>query len=418
MALSQSALLDLLDALNACDGVEVVRTAVQVMLQELIEAEATAVIGAGPHERTDSRVVRRTGHRSRTLSTTAGDLELAIPKLRAGSFFPSLLERRRRIDQALFAVVMEAYVTGTSVRKVDDLVKALGADTGISKSEVSRICADLDTEVAAFADRDLSQDEFPYVFLDATYCKARIGGGKGAKGSRVASQAVVVATGVSANGRREVLGFAVGDSEEGAFWTAFLRSLKARGLHGTHLVISDAHTGLKQAIAAVMLGSTWQRCRVHFLRNVLAQVPKVSAEMVAAAIRTIFAQPDATHVRDQLDVIATMLGRQFPKVEAMLREAADDLTAFADFPVAHWKKLWSTNPLERVNKEIKRRTDVVGVFPNPRALLRLAGAVLIETHDEWQVSDRRYLSENSMAQIGALDTDSSKEVAVPELMAS
>jgi putative transposase len=418
MALSQSALLDLLDALNASDGVDMVRTAVQAILQELIEAEATAVIGAGPHERSESRVVQRNGHRSRILSTTAGDVELAIPKLRAGSFFPSLLEQRRRIDQALFAVVMEAYVTGTSVRKVDDLVKAMGADTGISKSEVSRICADLDSEVAAFADRDLSEVEFPYVFLDATYCKARIGGGKGGKGSRVASQAVVVATGVSADGRREVLGFAVGDSEDGAFWTAFLRSLKARGLHGTALVISDAHTGLKSAIAAVMIGSAWQRCRVHFLRNILAQVPKASAEMVAAAIRTIFAQPDAEHVRDQLDVIATMLGRQFPKVETMLREAADDITAFADFPPAHWKKIWSTNPLERVNKEIKRRTDVVGVFPNPLALLRLAGSVLIETHDEWQVSDRRYLSENSMAQIGALDTETHKEVAVPELMAS
>ena len=418
MALSQSALLDLLAALDAADGVERVRLSLQRMYQELIEAEATEHIGAGPHERSESRLTQRNGHRSRVLSTTAGDLELAIPKLRAGSFFPSLLERRRRVDQALFAVVMEAYVTGTSVRKVDDLVKALGADSGISKSEVSRICGELDAEVAAFADRDLAEQAFPYVFLDATYCKARIGGGKGGKGSRVASQAVVVATGVSADGRREVLGFAVGDSEDGAFWTAFLRSLKARGLHGTQLVISDAHTGLKAAIAAVRIGSSWQRCRVHFLRNVLSQVPKASGEMVAAAIRTIFAQPDAEHVRDQLDVIATMLGRQFPKVEQMLREAAEDITAFADFPPAHWKKIWSTNPLERVNKEIKRRTDVVGVFPNPAALLRLAGAVLIETHDEWQVSDRRYLSEGSMAQIGALSTDSSKEVAVPELMAS
>ncbi len=418
MALSQSALLDLLDALNASDGVDVIRAAVQVMLQELIEAEATALIGAERHERTESRTVQRNGHRSRTLSTTAGDLELAIPKLRSGSFFPSLLERRRRIDQALFAVVMEAYVTGTSVRKVDDLVKALGADTGISKSEVSRICAELDVEVAAFADRDLSETSFPYVFLDATYCKARIGGGKGGKGSRVASQAVVVATGVSADGRREVLGFAVGDSEDGAFWTAFLRSLKTRGLHGTHLVISDAHVGLKSAIAAVMVGCAWQRCRVHFLRNVLAQVPKGSAEMVAAAVRTIFAQPDAEHVEEQFDVIAGMLGRQLPKVEAMLREAKDDLLAFTGFPQVHWRQIWSTNPLERVNKEIKRRTDVVGVFPNPAALLRLAGAVLIETHDEWQVSDRRYLSEASMAQINAQPTDQDKEVAVPELIAS
>ena len=418
MALSQSALLDLLDALNASDGVDVVRSAVQVMLQELIEAEATAVIGAAPHERSDARTVQRNGHRPRTLTTQAGDVELAIPKVRAGSFFPSLLERRRRIDQALFAVVMEAYVTGTSVRKVDNLVKALGADTGISKSEVSRICADLDDEVAVFADRDLAETEFPYVFLDATYCKARVGGGKRGKGSRVASQAVVIATGVSADGRREVLGFAVGDSEDGAFWTGFLRSLKARGLSGTELVISDAHTGLKAAIAAVMIGAAWQRCRVHFMRNVLAQVPKGSQEMVAAAIRTIFAQPDAEHVRDQLDVIATMLGRQFPKVEQMLREAAVDLTAFADFPPAHWKKIWSTNPLERVNKEIKRRTDVVGVFPNPAALLRLAGCVLIETHDEWQVTSRRYLSEESMKLITADPTNPGKEVAIPELVAS
>jgi putative transposase len=418
MALSQSALLEVLDALKVSDSEDVIRAALQVILQQLIEAEATSVIGAGLYERTDSRTTQRNGHRDRVLTTAAGDVELAIPKLRVGSFFPSLLERRRRIDQALFAVVMEAYVTGTSVRKVDDLVKALGADSGISKSEVSRICAELDAEVAAFADRDLTATTFPYVFLDATYCKARVGGIKNGKGSRVASQAVVVATGVGADGRREVLGFAVGDSEDGAFWTAFLRSLKARGLAGTQLVISDAHTGLRAAIDAVLIGASWQRCRVHFLRNVLAQVPKGSAEMVAAAVRTVFAQPDTAHVREQLDVIATMLGRQFPKVETMLRDAATDITAFADFPVSHWKKVWSTNPLERVNKEIKRRTDVVGVFPNPTALLRLAGSVLIEVHDEWQVGDRRYLSEGSMALLTTSQTQISKEVATPELIAS
>jgi transposase-like protein len=419
MALDQSALLEVLSALKASESEDVIRTAVQVILQALIEAEATAVIGAGPHERTESRVAQRNGHRDRLLTTAAGDVELAIPKLRVGSFFPSLLERRRRIDQALFAVVMEAYVTGTSVRKVDDLVKALGADTGISKSEVSRICAELDAEVAAFADRSLSATTFPYVFLDATYCKARVGGARNGKGSRVASQAVVVATGVSADGRREVLGFSVGDSEDGAFWTAFLGSLKTRGLAGVQLVISDAHAGLRGAIDSVLLGASWQRCRVHFLRNVLGQVPKGSAEMVAAAIRTIFAQPDAAHVREQLDVIATMLGRQFPKVEAMLRDAADDITAFADFPVGHWKKIWSTNPLERVNKEIKRRTDVVGVFPNPAALLRLAGCVLIEVHDEWQVSDRRYLSEGSMTQLtDPTTTELTEEVATKALIAS
>jgi putative transposase len=407
MALDQSALLEVLDALKVADVGDRVRQAAETVYQALIEAELTDTIGAALHERSEHRTNLRNGHRTRILSTTAGDLELRIPKLRTGSFYPSLLERRRRVDQALFAVVMEAYLHGVSTRKVDDLVKALGADTGISKSEVSRICADLDTEVGAFRDRSLAEQQFPYVFLDATYCKARVN-------HRVVSQAVVIATGVRADGWREVLGFAVGDSEDGAFWTAFLRSLKARGLGGVQLVISDAHTGLKQAISAVLLGAAWQRCRVHFLRNVLAQVPKGSAEMVAAAIRTIFAQPDAAHVREQLGVIAGMLGRQSVKVETMLRDAAEDLLAFTSFPSAHWKKIWSTNPLERLNKEVKRRTDVVGVFPNPEALLRLAGAVLVEAHDEWQATDRRYLGEATMALL-ATPTEPSP-VATSELM--
>src|SRR5262245_54935015 len=305
---------------------------------------------------------------------------------------------------------MEAYLHGVSTRKVDDLVKALGASTGVSKSEVSRICADLDEEVGAFRDRSLAEIAYPYVFLDATYCKARVN-------RRVVSQAVVIATGVTADGRREVLGFDVGDSEDGAFWTAFLRGLKARGLAGVQLVISDAHQGLKQAIGSVLIGATWQRCRVHFMRNVLAVVPKGNQEMVAAAVRTIFAQPDADHVAEQFEVIAAMLGRQLPKVEQMLRDARDDLLAFAGFPAAHWKKIWSTNPLERLNKEVKRRTDVVGVFPNPPALLRLAGAVLVEAHDEWQVTaERRYLSERSLALLAEKKTGHDKEVAKPELM--
>jgi len=399
MALDQSALLELLEALKSAGADDVVRRAVESVFQALIDAEATARIGAEAHQRTETRVAQRNGYRDRLVTTAAGDVELRIPKLRAGSFFPSLLERRRRIDQALFAVVMEAYVTGTSTRKVDDLVVAMGADAGISKSEVSRICTELDVEVAAFRDRSLAEVEFPYVFLDATFCKARVGGDRRGRGSRVAGQAVVIATGVSADGRREVLGFDVGDSEAGAFWTAFLRGMKARGLRGVQLVISDAHTGLKAAVESILLGASWQRCRVHFGRNLLAAVPKGHADMVAAAVRTIFAQPDAASVRSQLNVIAGMLGRQFPKVEQMLRDAADDITAFAEFPAAHWKKIWSTNPLERVNREIKRRTDVVGVFPNPAALLRLAGAVLGEIHDEWQVNDRRYLSEASMAQL-------------------
>jgi putative transposase len=273
---------------------------------------------------------------------------------------------------------------------------------------VSRICADLDTEVAAFRDRSLAGMAFPSVFLDATYCKARVN-------HRVVSQAVVVATGVAADRHREVLGFGVGDSEDGAFQAAFLRSLKARGLAGVQLVISDAHAGLKAAIASVLLGAAWQRCRVHFLRNVLARVPKGSAELVAATIRTIFAQPAPAAVREQLDIIAGMFGRHFPRVEAMLRDAADDITAFAGFPLSYWKKIWSTNPLEKLNKEIKRRTDVVGVFPNPEALLRLAGAVLVEAHDEWQVGERRYLSEGSMALL-ATPAHNPKEVAALALL--
>jgi transposase-like protein len=257
-------------------------------------------------------------------------------------------------------------------------------------------------------DRSLAGTAFPYVFLDATYCKARVD-------HRVVSQAVVIATGVAADGHREVPGFDVGDSEDGAFWTAFLRSLRARGLAGVQLVISDSHAGLKAAISSVLPGAAWQRCRVRFLRNVLAQVPEGSAEMVAATIRTIFAQPSAAQVRDQLGVIASMPGRQFPRVGAMLPDAAGDVTAFAAFPPGHWKKIWSTNPLERLNKEIKRRTDVVGVFPDPDALLRLAGAVLVEAHDEWQAGQRRYLSEGSMALL-TRPTATPEEVATPALL--
>ena len=409
MAMDQSALLELLDALKGAGVDDRVRIAAQSMYQALIDAEAEGVIGAGFWERTEGRTAIRNGSRRRLLSTTAGDLELRIPKLRTGSFFPSLLERRRRIDQALFAVVMEAYLHGVSTRKVDDLVKALGADTGISKSEVLRICKDLDEEVGAFRDRSLADTTYPYVFLDATYCKARVN-------HRVVSQAIVVAIGVTADGRREVLGMDVGDSEDGAFWTAFCRGLKARGLGGVQLVISDAHSGLKHAIAAVLIGTSWQRCRVHFMRNVLAVVPRGNAEMVAAAIRTIFAQPDASHVDEQFGVIAGMLGRQLPKVETMMQEAKEDLLAFTGFPQVHWRQLWSTNPLERVNKEIKRRTDVVGVFPNPEALLRLAGAVLVEQHDEWAAADRRYFSEQSMALVTTTTTSAVGQVRPPELM--
>lgn len=415
MALDQSALLDLLGQLKLTDVSDRIRTATETLYQQLIEAEATAFIGAAPFERSEARTTQRNGSRPRTLTTTAGDLNLKIPKLRAGSFFPALLERRRRVDQALYAVVMEAYLHGVSTRKVDDLVKALGADTGISKSEVSRICEDLDQEVGAFRDRDLSAMGYPYVFLDATYCKARVG-------HRVVSQAIVVAFGVAADGRREVLGFDVGDSENEGFWTAFLRSLKARGLDGVKLAISDAHSGLKKAIGTVFQGAAWQRCRVHFMRNVLSTVPKGSQEMVASIIRTAFAQPDAVHVNTQFEEVTRMLTKSHPKVAAMLGDAREDVLAFAGFPTRHWRQIWSTNPMERVNKEIKRRTDVVGVFPNTAALLRLAGAVLVEQHDEWEAGDRRYLSEASMAELTTMNTPAAtpikETVLLPELTAA
>jgi putative transposase len=389
MALDQSALLELVEMLKTGDGGELMRRLLTTILQELVDAEATAFIGAEPHQRTEARTTQRNGTRDKLVTTATGDLMVRIPKVRTGSFFPALLAPRRRIDVALHAVVMQAYVEGVSTRRVDDLVVAMGG-TGISKSEVSRICAGLDADVAAWRARPLHEQPFPYVFLDATYCKARVN-------SRVVSQAVVIATGVSAEGRREVLGCAVGDSETETFWTEFLRGLRDRGLGGVQLVISDSHRGLTNAVAAVLQGAAWQRCRVHFMRNALAKVTKGHAEMVAATIRTIFAQPTGDAVRAHVDVVADMLARQFPAVAGQLREAKEDLTAFADFPHAHWRKIWSTNPLERLNREVKRRTDVVGIFPNTDALLRLSACVLIEAHDEWQDSDRRYLSEESMA---------------------
>jgi putative transposase len=382
---------ELLDAIVERPEGDLVRRLAEFMFQELIETEATARIGAERHERTATRSTRRNGHRPRRLSTKAGDLSLRIPKLREGSFFPSILERRRLIDDALYAVVMEAYVHGVSTRKVDDLVRALGCDSGISKSEVSRICSEMDSILAAFRDREL-EEPFCYLFLDATYLKGRVG-------RRVTSRAVVVATAVSMAGRREVLGLMVGNSEDEAFWGEFLSSLKDRGLNGVRLVISDHHAGLKAAVARHLQGASWQRCRVHFMRNVLARVPKHSGDMVMALIRTVFAQPDAEHVERQLAEVVDRLGATFPEVASMLADAAEDLTAFRHFPQAHWRRVWSTNPLERLNAEIKRRTRVVGIFPNDASILRLVSAVCLEVHEEWEVDERRYFSEESMASL-------------------
>jgi putative transposase len=392
MTLSQSAVSDLLDALRAGDGVDLVRESVRMVLQELIEAEATEAIGAARYERTPARVTERNGTRPKLLTTKGGDVTVALPKLRQGSFFPSILEPRRRIDQALYAVVIEAYVHGVSTRSVDDLVVALGG-TGISKSEVSRICARLDEAVGAFRTRRLDHAAFPYVYLDATYLHVRT------EAAMVVSKAVVIATGATEHARREILGLDVGDSEDEVFWRAFLAGLKKRGLGGVQLVISDQHAGLVAALRRVFQGSAHQRCRVHFIRHVLAHVPKAETEMVAAVFRTIFAQPDLASMARQWDKVREDLASRYPKTGPLMDAAKSEVLAFAAFPREHWRKIWSTNPLERLNKEIKRRSRVVGIFPNEAAVIRLIGAVLADTHDEWQVDERRYLSEGSMAKL-------------------
>ena len=387
MTLSDIATAQLWESFRAGGGAGLVREAVELVLQELIEAEAAEAIGAGRYERTDARVTERNGHRPRLLATQAGDVELKIPKLRKGSFFPSIIEPRRRIDRALWAVVMEAYVAGVSTRSVDDLVTALGANSGISKSEVSRICAGLDEMVEAFRTRRLDHVEFPYVYLDATYLNVR----------NTVAQPASMATGITATGNREVLGCDVGDSESEGFWQQFLASLRERGLRGVRLVISDAHRGLAAAADRWFQGAARQRCRVHFIRNLLALVPKSHQHMAAALFRTIFAQPDAGAVADAWDQVTDQLAGRFAKIGPLMEHAKADVLAFAGFPRAHWQKIWSTNPLERINKEIKRRSRVVGIFPNEASAIRLVGAILADLHDEWQATDRRYLSEDSMS---------------------
>ncbi len=333
---------ELLEAFRAGEGVDLIRESVRLVMQELMETEAAERIGAGRYERTDTRVTDRNGSRPRLLATQAGDVDLTIPKLRKGSFFPVILEPRRRIDQALYAVVMEAYVNGVSTRSVDDLVTALGVDSGISKSEVSRICAGLDETVAAFRTRTLHHTRFPYVFLDATYRHVRRTRSNGAGSGQVTSTAVVVATGVTADGGREMLGLDVGDSEDEVFWRAFLRSLKERGLSGTRLVISDQHAGLVAALGRVFQGVGHQRCRVHFAHNLLALVPKSRKDM-AAVFRTVFAQPDPATVAATWDTVRDQLARTFPKIGPLMDDAKAEVLAFTSFPRSHWAKVWSTN---------------------------------------------------------------------------
>lgn len=363
---------------------------VRALSQAIMEMEVEEHIGAARHERTSGRSGHRNGYRERSWDTRVGTVELKVPRVRDSGYFPSLLEPRRRAERALSAVVQEAYIHGVSTRKVDELVRALGM-SGISKSRVSELCEQLDEEVARFRHRPL-EGPYPYVWLDATYVKARQDG-------RVVSVAVVIAMGVKAQtGEREVLGLDVGPSEDGAFWASFLRSLVARGLCGVRLVTSDAHRGLKGAIEAVLVGASWQRCRVHFMRNALSLVPKAAQQMVGATIRTVFAQPNARSAHEQWRRVADGFRCRFPKLAELMDEAKEDVLSYAAFPPEHWQKVWSNNPLERLNKEVKRRTDVVGIFPNERSVIRLVGAILSEQHDEWQVS-KRYFSAGSLAKL-------------------
>src|SRR5579885_1578440 len=365
---------------------DVSRVLVRETVQALMEAEVSAQFGAGCDERSEARTTQRNGSRSRLWDTRVGSMELAVPKLRTGSYFPSFLEPRRRGEQALVSVIAEAYVQGVSTRKVEALVQQLGI-TSLSKSEVSRLAQSLDEQGRIFRERRLDA-AYPYLWLDARYEHVREAG-------RVQSMAVIIAYGVRSDWVREVLGVEFGLSEYVALWRTFLQGLVGRGLSGVRLVISDAHPGLKHAVREVFIGASWQRCRVHFLRNVLARVPKTAMAMVGATVRTIFEQADRKAAQTQLAHVCELLHERFPAVVTLLAEAEEEILTFYDFPQPHWRQIYSTNPLERLNKELKRRSQVVGIFPNRAAVLRLFSALLAEQTDEWLVG-RHYFSETSM----------------------
>jgi len=372
------------------DGeIDVLRELVKQMAEALMDAEVDALCGAAHGERHPQRANRRNGYRERAWDTRAGTIELALPRLRSGSYFPDwLLTPRKRSEQALMAAIADAYLAGVSTRRVDKLVRTLGIE-GISRSEVSRLAASLDEVVVAYRDRPL-EGPYPLLMLDALVVKAREGG-------RICNVAALHAVGVNADGRRESLGLDLITVEDGAGWTAFLRSLVARGLTGVVLVTSDAHQGLVDAIAATLPGASWQRCRTHFVRNLLTRVPKAAQPPVATMVRSIFAQPDAASVHEQHERIVEQLSARFPAAAELLAEAGPDILAFTALPKELWRQVWSNNPLERLNREIRRRTDVVGIFPNRGAALRLIGAVLAEQGDEWADSERRYISLEAIA---------------------
>jgi putative transposase len=385
--------------------VDLLRTMVKRMAEALMDAEVDALCGASHGERHPERVNRRNGYRERPWDTRTGTIELALPKLRAGSYFPDwLLTPRKRSEQALVAAIADAYLAGVSTRRVDKLVRTLGIE-GISKSEVSRLVASLDEVVEAYRGRPLD-GAYPYLMLDALVVKVREAG-------RICNVAAVHAVGVSADGRRESLGLDLITVEDGAGWTAFLRGLVARGLSGVVLVTSDAHQGLVDAIAATLPGTSWQRCRTHFVRNLLTRVPKAAGPAVATMVRSIFAQPDAASVAEQHERIVEQLGQRFPAAAELLEEVGPDILAFVAVPKEVWRQVWSNNPLERLNREIRRRTDVVGIFPNRAAALRLVGALLAEQNDEWADSGRRYISLEAIAKTLAPEaTEPAMEVAM------